>query len=83
VWFDDDNRIGTGLKEFYTGGAVLYDLFLVYPDGTVWDMDTDTPGEAEELWRNGLTNADADDLIDAIESRIPDCSVILPADERP
>jgi len=83
VWFDGGNRIGTGLTEFYPGNAPLYDLFLVYPDGTVWDIETDTPGEADEIWRNGLTNGEADDLIDEIESRIPDCSVILPADERP
>ena len=35
------------------------------------------------MWRNGLTDGDQDDLIEAIESRIPDCSVILDADERP
>lgn len=83
VWFDGDNRIGTGLAEFYSGNPPLYDMFLVYPDGTVWDGETDTPGEADAMWRNGLTDGDQDDLIEAIESRIPDCSVILDADERP
>ncbi|MCP4870204.1 MAG: hypothetical protein GY898_15980 [Proteobacteria bacterium] len=83
VWFDGDNRIGTGLAEFYSGTPPLYDLFLVYPDGSVWDVETDTPGEADEMWRNGLTSSEAEDMLEAIEERLPDCSVILPGEDRP
>ncbi len=49
----------------------------------LWDDETGTPGAGEETWRNGLTDGERDEIVDAIEDRIPDCSVILPAEDRP
>lgn len=83
VWWDDEAITGEGLADYLSGNPPLYDVFVLMPPGDLWNRDNWTPGNPDKVWRNGLSVSRAEEMIEEIEERIPDCSVILPAEDRP
>jgi len=83
VWWDDEAVTGTGLGDYLTGNTPLYDVFVLQPPEELWNRDNWTPGDPDEVWRNGISADRAEEMVEEIEERIPDCSVILPVEDRP